>query len=129
MRKISDLKKEAQKWAYKYLDKIAVYNRYFNNFIEVNKNGIDHTLNSKTITEAHILAFYDIKDILFKARYMGNEEPRHNQLNIIKIHIFSTNKIIKGIKYQVRIIVREVSVNSKEKNRHFFYDHSIIEKV
>lgn len=126
---ITDLKKEAKSFAYKYLDKIAIYNSSFHNFIEINKVGIDHTLNGKPLTEVHILSMYELKEILYSCKYKSSEPPKRGQENVIQIHRFEIVKIIKGVKYKVFIVVREVSVNANEKNKHFFYDHTVIQKV
>jgi hypothetical protein len=128
--KITQLKKEVELWAKDHLLNIAIYNKSFKNFIEINQNGINHTINAKKLDPQDLLSMYQLKDILTKATYKGIEKPSHgDRETVINSHIFGTITVIKGIKYRVRIIVREISVNAREKNKHFFYHHTLIEKV
>lgn len=128
--KITELKKQVEIWAKDHLVNIAIYNKSFNNFIEINQNGINHTINAKRLEQKDLLSIYKLKEILNKATYKGVEKPNHeDRENVINCHIFNTITIINGVKYKVRIVVREISVNAKDKNKHFFYHHTLIEKA
>lgn len=127
--KINKLIKQTREWAYKHLVQLSVYNKYFDDYIEFNKSGIKHTLNAKSVTKNHIVSMFKLKELVAGAKYAGKEIPKKTRQNIIAIHVFQAILFIDDEKYKVRIIVREVSVNAREKSRNFFYHHHLIKKV
>ncbi|MCH8317973.1 MAG: hypothetical protein IIA88_05665 [Bacteroidetes bacterium] len=116
-----------------YLDKTIVYNPEFPHKIEFNKRGIQHTIyakvyfiNEKQFNRDFLISIFHLKDLLSTSNYLSKEIVRNKKETIEGIHIFVNTIFIDSRKYEVKIIVREVSVDAKQKNRHFFYDHSFI---
>ena len=129
---INSLKKKVKDWAYSNLNKTTVFNKTSQYIIEFNKRGLKHTLFSKLYSlkqdqknRDFLISCFHLKELLSAAKYIGEEPKIHDKRGIIKIHIFVNSILIDTRKYEIRIVVREVSVHSKQKNILFFYDHSL----
>jgi len=129
---IGSLKTKVKDWAFSNLAKTTVYNQKFSKDVEFNKKGLKHTIFAKTYTikqeqinRDHLISVLYLKDLLLSAKYEGEGFIEPKKPCIKAIYLFSNKFIIDSRKYQIRIIVREVSIHAKQKNKLFFYDHSL----
>ena len=126
------LKKKVKDWAFDNLDKVAVYNSHFLHNIEFNRKGIKHTIFAKTYTTKQeqinrdlLISVFHLRDLLLSAKFEGKGFIKPKNPCIKAVYVFSNKFFVDSRKYVIRIIVREVSIHAKQKNKLFFYDHSL----